>query len=56
MNPYIKQLESNMFDLVSILTDKSLWNFLSDRERERVGKILRSSQEAKDEFDSTASV
>ena len=54
MNQYLKQLESNLFDLVSILTDKSLWNFLSDRERERVGKILQSSQEAKDKFESTA--
>ena len=50
MKNYTEYLESNIFELISILTHASLWNFLSDGEREKVGKILQSSQETKEKF------
>ena len=53
MNNYIEQLETNLFDLVKILTDQSMWNFLSEHERMCVGKVLQSSQEAKEKFEKT---
>jgi hypothetical protein len=53
MNTYIQQLETNLFDLVKILTEQSMWNFLSEQERMCVGKVLQSSQEAKEKFEKT---
>jgi hypothetical protein len=40
---YIKQLENNLHSLIEILTNVSLWNFLSDSEREAVSKVLSQS-------------
>lgn len=48
MKTYTEQLEANLTELVSILKHKSLWNFLSDKEKEQVGKIVQSNQEAKE--------
>ena len=53
MNAYIEQLETNLFDLVKILTEQSMWNFLSEDERMCVGKVLQTSQEAKEKFEKT---
>ncbi len=53
MNSYSEHLEASLFELVSILAHESLWNTLSNAEREKVGKIIRSSQEAKEKFEKT---
>lgn len=47
---YIKQLEDKAFELVKMLTDRSLYNFLSDKERKQVGQILRDISDAKTEY------
>jgi transcriptional regulator of NAD metabolism len=47
---YIKQLEDKAFELVQMLTDHSLYSFLSDRERKQVGQILRDISQAKNEY------
>lgn len=38
---YIKHLESNLQDLIQLLVDPSLWNFLSEMERHKVSNILQ---------------
>jgi len=47
---YIKQLEDKAFELIQMLTDNSLYSFLSDRERKQVGEILRDISQAKTEY------
>ena len=47
---YIKQLEDKAFELVQMLTDHSLYSFLSDRERKQVGQILKEISHAKNEY------
>jgi hypothetical protein len=37
---YTELLEGSLHDLVQILTDPNLWNFLSDSERSKVSEIL----------------
>lgn len=36
----ITELENKLHELVRIVTDPSLWNFLTDKEREKVSAIL----------------
>jgi len=47
---YIKQLEDKAFELIQMLTDHSLYSFLSDRERKQVGRILQDISHAKTEY------
>lgn len=47
---YIKQLEDKAFELVQMLTDHSLYSFLSDGERKQVGQILQDISQAKTEY------
>lgn len=44
---YIKQLEDKLFELYSLITDRSLYNFLSDSERTKVGTILNEASQAR---------
>lgn len=44
---YIKQLEDKAYELVQMLTDHSLYSFLSDGERKKLGAILQEINEAK---------
>ena len=47
---YIKQLEDKFFELVRLVTDQSLYNFLSDNERKKVGLLLKETTEARWEY------
>lgn len=47
---YIKQLEDKAFELIQMLTDKSLYNFLSDKERKQVGEIILGISQSKNEY------
>lgn len=47
---YIKQLEDKAYELVQMLTDHSLYSFLSDGERKRLGAILQDISQAKTEY------
>jgi hypothetical protein len=39
------KLQDNLRDLIDILVDKSMWNFLTDKEREKVAKVIQQSME-----------
>jgi hypothetical protein len=43
----ISQLEQNLGELIHMLVDPSLWNFLSENERIKVSKIIKASSESK---------
>ena len=47
---YIKQLEDKAYELVQMLTDNSLYNFLSDNERKKLTTILKDICDAKLEY------
>lgn len=40
------KLQDSLRDLIDILVDKTLWNFLTDLEREKVAKVIQQSMEA----------
>jgi hypothetical protein len=37
---YVEQLENKIHELIKIITDPNLWNFLTETERNRVAKVL----------------
>jgi hypothetical protein len=39
------KLQDSLRDLIDILVDKSMWNFLTDKEREKVAKVIQQSME-----------
>jgi hypothetical protein len=39
-NTYIDKLEQSLHDLITMLTDPSLYNFLSESERVKLGTVL----------------
>jgi hypothetical protein len=47
---YIKQLEDKLFELFNLVTDHSLYSFLSDMERKKVGEILTQTTEARKQY------
>jgi len=47
---YIKQLEDKLFELFNLVTDHSLYSFLSDTERKKVGEILTQATEARKQY------
>jgi hypothetical protein len=47
---YIRQLEDKTCDLIAMLTEHSLYSFLSDGERKRLGEILKDIYKAKNEY------
>jgi len=44
-NTYIDKLEQSLHDLITMLTDPGLYNFLSDNERTKLGKVLSNLPE-----------
>ena len=44
---YITKLEDKLFELFQMITDHSLYSFLSDNERKKVGQILVEATEAR---------
>lgn len=47
---YIKQLEDKAYELIQMLTDHSLYSFLSEGERKKVGTILQEISQARAEY------
>ncbi len=47
---YIKYLEDKLTDLITIMTDHSLFSFLTDNERKKIIDIIKSSNETKLEY------
>lgn len=41
MNEQIEKLKDCFFELIEIITEKSLWNSLTDQERDQISKILQ---------------
>jgi hypothetical protein len=39
------KLQDSLRDLIDILVDKSMWNLLTDKEREKVAKVIQQSME-----------
>jgi hypothetical protein len=39
----IEKLKNSLHELIQIVTDPSLWNFLSDSERTKISKILSNN-------------
>lgn len=39
----VEQLQDKLCKLIEILTDPSLWNFLSDKERQRIAEIIQQA-------------
>lgn len=35
------KLQDNLRELIDVLVDKSMWAFLTDKERERVAKVIK---------------
>lgn len=35
------KLQDNLRELIDVLVDKSMWAFLTDKERDRVSKVIR---------------
>lgn len=50
---YIKQLEDKLFELFNLVTDHSLYSFLSDNERKKVGEIILKTTQAKKQYSTT---
>jgi len=44
---YVGKLEEGMGELISLLVDPGLWNFLSDSERVRVSKVIQLQSSCK---------
>jgi hypothetical protein len=42
-NDYTNLLEEKLQKLINLITDQSLWNFLSDEERQTVAEILNQN-------------
>lgn len=40
------KLQDSLRELIDILVNQSMWNFLSDKEREKVSKVIQQSMEA----------
>ena len=41
----ITTLQDNLRELIDILVDNTMWNFLTDKEREKVAKVIQQSME-----------
>jgi len=37
----VQELESKLFELIQLITEPALWNFLTEKERERISQILQ---------------
>lgn len=47
---YTKELEEIIYKLISMLTDHSLYSFLSEMERKKLSEILQNVCSAKEKF------
>lgn len=43
---YVAYLEESLREMIAMVVDPSLWNFLSDQERQKVSSVLQRQQEA----------